>query len=64
MAWPLLIKRELGPPNTEGPAPSYKMQKIFSPNQKKYLWVGVVYTMENKDTNTDYQKFVRVRYQK
>ena len=64
MAWPLLIKRELGPPNTEGPALSYKMQKIFSPNQKKYLWVGVVYTMENKDTNTDYQKFVRVRYQK
>ena len=27
---------------------------------KKYLWVGGVYTMEKKDTNTDYQKFIGV----
>ena len=31
---------------------------------KKYFWVWGVYTMENKDTNTDYQKVVRVRDQK
>ena len=28
------------------------------------MWVGGVYTMENKDTNTDYQKVVRVGDQK
>ena len=27
---------------------------------KKYLWVGGVYTMENKGTKTDYKEFVRV----
>ena len=40
------------------------MKKTFIPPQKKYLWVGGVYTMENKDTNTDYQKVVRVGDQK
>ena len=34
------------------------------PQQKKGSGYRGVYTMENKDTNTDYQKFVRVRYQK
>ena len=34
------------------------------PPQKKYLWVGGVYTMENKDTNTKYEKLVRVGDQK
>ena len=45
------------------PPPSYKTQKKKSP-QKKYLWVGGVHTMENKDTNTNYHKFVRVGDQK
>ena len=42
------------------PAPSYKTHKKISPlpTEKKYLWVGGVYTMEDKDTNTDYQKVV------
>ena len=38
--------------------------KKNSPPQKQYLWLGGVYTIENKDTNTDYQKFVRVADQK
>ena len=41
------------------PAPSCKTRKKKSP-QKKYLWVGGVHTMENKDTNTYYHKFVTV----
>ena len=46
------------------PASSYKTQKNTSSPQKNYLWVGGAYTMENKDTNTDYKKFVRVGDQK
>ena len=61
MTYPSLPKRELGPPNTGPkkfevfPAPSDKIRKkIFSPHKKCiYLWVGGVYGMENKDTNTD-----------
>ena len=37
--------------------------KVFSPNNKKnccWSGVGVVYTMANKDTNTNYQEVVRV----
>ena len=40
------------------------MKKNSAPPQKKYFWVGGVYTMENNDTNTDYHKFVRVGDQK
>ena len=46
------------------PAPSSNTWKKISPPQKKYLWVGGLYTMENKDANRDYQKFVRVGHQK
>ena len=37
-------------------------QKILK--EKSYLGLGGVYTMENDDTNTDYQKFVRLGDQK
>ena len=67
---PPLPKRKLGPPKIEGPkkfeifqAYSYKTHKKIFPSTKKIFvsggWGGV-YTMENKDTNTDYQKVVRV----
>ena len=40
-------------------------KKNFHPPPKKYLWVERgLYTMENKDANTDYQKVVRVGNQK
>ena len=39
-------------------------KKNFSASQKKYLWVGEVSTMENKDINTDYHIVVRVEDQK
>ena len=39
-------------------------QTKISPPQKNICGLGAVYTMENKDTNTDYQKFVRVGEQK
>ena len=63
-----LPKRNLGPPNTDGlkkiaifPAPSYKIRKKNSPPpQNKYLWVGGVYTMGNKATNTDYRTTTRL----
>ena len=45
-------------------AKRYKKKKKKSPPQKKYLWVGGVYTMENNDINTDYHKFVTVGEQK
>ena len=42
-------------------APSYQIQKKISSHKKKHLLVlsrgrGREYTMENKDTNTNYQK--------
>ena len=40
------------------------MKKNFIVYKKHYLWMGGVHTMENKDTNTDYQKVVRVGDQK
>ena len=39
---------------------SYQNEVPISFAKSLYLWVGEVYTMENKDTNTDYQKFARV----
>ena len=68
----LLLGEKLGPPNTEAPqkiwifpAPSYKTRKKISASEKKIICgYGGVYTIENKDTNTYYQKFVRVRDQK
>ena len=43
------------------PVPSCKIRKKILAPTKKYVWVaGRVYTMENKDTNTNYQKVVRV----
>ena len=68
-----LPKRKLGPPNTEGPkkfkvlpVPSCKIRKNFWPTQKTIFLSGLggVYTMENKNTNTEYQKVVRERDQK
>ena len=64
-------KRRSPSPNTEAPqkiwifpAPSYKTRKKISASEKKIICVyGGVYTIENKDTNTYYQKFVRVRDQ-
>ena len=68
---PVLLcqKVNLVPPKQKGPkkfeifqAPSYKTWKNFLALRKKNIcWV---YTMENKDTNTDYQKVVRVGDQK
>ena len=46
------------------PAPSYKLQKIFLAQQKNIFMGGGVYTMENKDSMTDYQEVVRVKEQK
>ena len=49
-----------------GLAPSPK-KDISSPQYKKIFVVGgrgEAYTMENKDTKTDYQEFVRVGDQK
>ena len=51
------------------PAPSYKIQekKTLAPPPQRNIcgWgVGGVHTMENKATNTDYQKVVRVGDQK
>ena len=34
------------------PAPSHKRLRKFLAPTKNILWVGGVYTMENKDTNT------------
>ena len=69
---PLLPKRKLGLPNIDGPqdlkfslpiAKRYK--KIWSPSKKIFLGSGsTVYTMDNKDTNTDCLKVVRVGGQK
>ena len=68
---PPLLKMKLGPPIQRlpkkfeiFPALSYKTRKRISPPLRKHLWVGGVYTMENRDTNTYYQKFVRVGNQK
>ena len=45
--------------------PSYKTQKKILALQKKiFVGRGGVYTIENKNTNTDYQKVVRVEDQK
>ena len=66
-----LVIRKLGPPPqyrrypihlkySQPLATRYKKLKKKSSPQKKYLWVGGVYTTENNDTNTDYHKFVRV----
>ena len=38
-----------------------RYEKKLAPHKKKYLWV---YTMENNDTNTDNQKFLRLGDQK
>ena len=68
--YPPLPKVILVPQNTQGTkkfkfsqplAARYK--KKFSPTKKIYLWVGV-YTMENKNTKTDYHEVVRVGDQK
>ena len=64
---PPLPKMKLGSQNIDGPQeiwnrPSLQLQdtiKNWSP-QKKYLWVGGLYTMGNNGKNTDYQQFVRV----
>ena len=73
MAQPPLPKRILVPPTQKVPkkselfpAPTYKIRKKILAPQKKYLWLGGgrVYTMENKDTKTDYQKLVRAEDQK
>ena len=45
------------------PAPRYKIWKKLLAPQKKYLWLRV-YTMENKDTKTEYQEVVTVGNQK
>ena len=73
MAQPPSAKEEIrAPPKQKGPkkfeifqAPSYKTRKKFLALHEKNIceWAGV-YTMENKDTNTDYQKVVRVGDQK
>ena len=52
------------PRNLKYSKPLATIHEIFSPPQKKYLWLGGIYTIENKDTNTDYQKVVRVGNQK
>ena len=46
-------------------APSYKRRKnVLALHEKNICKWAVVYTMENKDTNTDYQKVVRIGDQK
>ena len=64
-----LPKRKLGPPNTKGPqeiwnfpSPLLQDKKKISPHKRNICgWGGGrVYTMENKDTNTDCQKVSRV----
>ena len=64
-------KRKLGPPIQEVPkkfeifpASSFKAQKKLAPHKKIFVVRGGVYTIENKDTDRDYQKFVRVGDQK
>ena len=70
---PPLPKRKLGPPPIKKipkkfeifPVPSYKIQKRNLASHKKNICEnGGVYTMENKDKNTDYHKFVRAGDQK
>ena len=68
---PLSQKRKLVPPNTEGPMKfeilsslSYKVTKNIFSFHKKNTCGWVVYTMENKDKNTDYQTVVRVGVRK
>ena len=39
-------------------------KKKLAPHKKNICGYGGVYTMENKDKNTDYHKFVRVGDQK
>ena len=70
IAYPHFPKKEIGPPIQKVPkifeifpAPDYKTQKN-KPLTKKNVWVGGVYAMENKDTNTDYQKLVSLGDQK
>ena len=41
-----------------------RYEKNFLASHKKNVWVGGEYTMENRDTNTNYQKVVRVWDQK
>ena len=55
-----LPKRKLGSSNTEG---SQKMRKKTLASTNK-LWLEGVYIMQNKDTNTNYQKVLRVGDQK
>ena len=63
-----LYQRKLVPPKWKVPkkfeiypAPSYKIREKILASTKTYVWVAWrVYTMENKDTNTNYQKVVRV----
>ena len=45
-------------------APSYNIRKKILATTKKIFLGGGVYTMENKDTNTEYQRIVRVGDQK
>ena len=69
---PPLPKRKLGSPqyrrstrNSKSSQPlAARHEKNLAPPQKKNLWLGGLYTMEDKDTNTDCQKFVRVGDQK
>ena len=63
MAYPPLPKRELGPSIAEGLPRNLTISQSLQDTKKKrltptkniYLWVGEggIYTMENKDTNTD-----------
>ena len=55
-----LPKWKLGPPNTEGRI-LQDTEKNVPLTKEEYFWLGRgVYTMENKDKNTDYQNVVRV----
>ena len=57
---------ELGLPNTEGSQEisnfpnSYPQENFLAPTKKYLRVVGGVYTMQTMDTNTEYQKVVRV----
>ena len=55
-----LPKWKLGPPNTEGRI-LQDTEKNVPLTKEEYFWLGRgVYTMENKDKNTDYQNVIRV----
>ena len=72
MAWPASAKKEIKSPQDRRAPRNLKFSKPLATRHKTFLalhkknicgWEGV-YTMENKDKKTDYQKVVRVGDQK